>query len=210
MVRYIKKIISSIISKDFFCNGAKIINRGKGRYSKYIFGKNNRIIIGNSTLLHSSFFRIVGNNNTLFINEHCVIGPRCSFWMEGDNITIKIGKNSTFTNDVHVNAQENGMSITIGADCMLSNHIIIRTSDSHPIYDNITGKRLNPPKPIIIEDHVWIAPNSTIMKGAIIQEGCIIGSNTMVNKEITKYSLAVGMPAKVVKTDVHWTREKLF
>ena len=90
-----------------------------------------------------------------------------------------------------------------------SNKIIVRTSDSHPIYDLTSGERINSPKPVIIGRHVWIAPDSKIMKGAIIGDGCIIGSNTMVSKQIPANALAVGMPAKVVKEGVRWTREDI-
>lgn len=93
---------------------------------------------------------------------------------------------------------------------MLSNHIIIRTSDSHPIYDVTTRKRLNSAKSVAIGEHVWIAPDTKIMKGAIIGNGCIVGSNTMVNKSFPDNSLIVGMPAKIVKSNIYWTREKLF
>jgi acetyltransferase-like isoleucine patch superfamily enzyme len=48
------------------------------------------------------------------------------------------------------------------------------------------------------------------MKGAIIHDNAIIGSNSMVNKEIPAASLAVGVPARVVKQNVDWTRETLF
>ena len=129
--------------------------------------------------------------------------------MEGDNITIRIGKNSTFTQIVHFCAQENGQSIDVGEDCMFSNTIIVRTSDSHAIYDD-NGIRINQPKSVRIGNHVWIAPNSKIMKGATIGDGCVIGSNSFVTKDIPSNSLAVGSPAKVVRENIKWTREKLF
>ena len=92
---------------------------------------------------------------------------------------------------------------------MFSNTIIIRTSDSHPIYNN-QGIRINPAKSIHVGDHVWIAPNSKIMKGVTIGNGSIIGSDTIVTKDIPDNVLAVGHPAKVVKTDIRWTREAIF
>lgn len=127
--------------------------------------------------------------------------------MEGNNIEIIVGNNSTFTQYVHFNAQEEGAKITVGDNAMFSNHIIVRTSDAHPIFDIKTNVRLNPAKDVFIGNNVWIAPDSKIMKGAIIEDGCIIGSNTMVTKLIPSHSLAVGLPAKVVKTGVRWSRE---
>ena len=195
--------------KDIFCTKAKVTNKGYGRFRKLIRGSNNQIIIGQGTCLRSTLFHIIGHNNRIIIGDRCTIGEGCSFWMEGNNITITIGSGTTFTQLCHFNAQENGARIDVGEDCMFSNKIIVRTSDSHPIYDMSSGKRINSPKPVVIGKHVWIAPDSKIMKGAIIGDGCIIGSNTMVSKHIPENSLAVGMPAKVVKEGIKWTREDI-
>lgn len=193
-----------------FCKVTTIKNYGSISIRKYMVGRSNTMIVGCHTHLDKSKIHIVGNNNSLIFGDNCSIGPRSSFWMEGNNITIFIGSNTTFTNDIHVNAQENGSKITIGEDCMLSNHIIIRTSDSHPIYDVATQVRLNPAKAVVIGNHVWIAPHSIIMKGTKINNNAIIGSNTMVTKDVAAASLVVGMPARVVKQNVHWTREAIF
>jgi acetyltransferase-like isoleucine patch superfamily enzyme len=172
-------------------------------------GGGNVITIKSGSICHSPLFHIIGNNNEIIIEEGCRIGPKCSFWMEGDNIKIIIGPHTTFTDHVHINAQEDNSFIKIGEDCMLSNHIIIRTSDSHPIYSITTHSRINSAKPIIIGNHVWIAPHSEIMKGSIIEDGVIVGSQTMVNKLVPQNSLVVGRPMRVVKNDIYWTREDI-
>lgn len=93
---------------------------------------------------------------------------------------------------------------------MLSNTISIRTSDSHPIYSLYSTKRLNNADNVILKNHVWIAPNVKIMKGVRIEEGSIIGTDTIVTKNIPAHALAVGHPAKIVKSEIKWTRERLF
>ena len=202
-------IIRSLPSRDFFCKRAKVINNGRGTIKKMIKGRNNTIIIGNNTYTKNTLFHIRGENNIIEIGDNCYIGEGCSFWMEGFNIRINIGANTTFTQLCHFNAQEKNSVIHVGKGCMFSNHIIVRTSDAHPIYDIISSKRINTALPVLIGDNVWIAPDTKIMKGANIGNGCIIGSNTMVNKEIPNNCLAVGMPAKVVKRNVRWTREDI-
>lgn len=191
-------------------NGIKVHSNGCYKLSKDILGLNNVIRIGKNSFIKSATVRIHGNNNQLIIDDNVIIGPNCSFWMEGNNCRIHIGSKTTVTRDVQLNCQENNMEISLGQDCMLSNSIIIRTSDSHPIYDRDTGNRINLPKSISIGNHVWIAPNTKIMKGSIIEDGCIIGSDTTVNSTIPYQSLAVGRPCRVVKNGVRWTRENLF
>lgn len=186
-------------------------DRWKGRYIiKDIEGAHNVVEIGEGTQCYGTTIRIRGNNNRLVLGSGCMIGTNCSFWISGDNIEIRVGKDSSFTTTCHINASESGSRIVIGEDAMFSNNIIVRTSDDHPIYDMTTGERINPAKDVIIGEHVWIAPNTKIMKGAVIGDGCIIGSDSTVNKDIPENCMAVGRPAKVVKTNIKWTRENLF
>ena len=129
--------------------------------------------------------------------------------MEGDNIIIKIGDKTRFTHTVHFCAQEYGSKIEVGEDCGFSNRIIVRTSDSHEIIDIHTGERINPAKPVLIGSHVWICPGTTIMKGTVIGDYAIIGSNSLVTKEVPPYCLAAGMPAKVLRTGVMRTKKEV-
>lgn len=191
--------------KCLLMGGVKIENHGNGHFKKDVIGRNNIVKIGKGTMIHNSRIRIRGNNNKIVIGENCKIRSNCSFWIQGDNCSIKLGNNVTMQHANHFNAQENGRCITIGDNCMLSNNIIVRTSDAHGIFDMETKQRLNEAKDVTIGEHVWIAPNSRIMKGAVIEDGAVIGSNTMVSKHIPANSLAVGMPAKVVKENILWS-----
>lgn len=53
-------------------------------------------------------------------------------------------------------------------------------------------------KDIIINEDVWIGVNVTILSGAEIGRGCIVGACSMVNKPIPPYAVVVGSPAKIV------------
>lgn len=53
--------------------------------------------------------------------------------------------------------------------------------------------------PIIIEDDVWIAGRVNITAGVTIGKGSVIGGGSVVTRDIPPYSIAVGIPAKVVK-----------
>ena len=53
--------------------------------------------------------------------------------------------------------------------------------------------------PITIGANCWIASNVTICGGVTIGDGCVIGAGSVVTKSIPANSLAVGVPARVVR-----------
>jgi acetyltransferase-like isoleucine patch superfamily enzyme len=52
---------------------------------------------------------------------------------------------------------------------------------------------------IVIEDDVWIGANSTVLPGVTVGKGSVIGAGSVVNRDVPQYSVAVGVPAKVIK-----------
>lgn len=91
-------------------------------------------------------------------------------------------------------------SITIGNDVAISDNFTIWDSDAH----TITGKEDLTTQPIIIGNKVWIGANVTVLKGVIIGDGAIIAAGSVVTKNIPAYSMAAGIPAKVIKENVEW------
>lgn len=52
---------------------------------------------------------------------------------------------------------------------------------------------------IVIEEDVWIGSNSVILSGVKIGRGSVIGAGSIVTKDIPRYSVVAGNPAKIVK-----------
>jgi acetyltransferase-like isoleucine patch superfamily enzyme len=88
-----------------------------------------------------------------------------------------------------------GGTITIGNNVAFGPHVKVFAA-SHDY------SRLDLPDtagPVVINDHVWIGGNATIMPGVVLGEGAVIGAGAVVTKDIPPYSLAVGNPARVIK-----------
>ncbi len=58
---------------------------------------------------------------------------------------------------------------------------------------------------IVIEDDCWIGINSVVMPGVKISRGSIIGSNSVVTKDVEPFSIMVGIPAKLLKKRLEFT-----
>lgn len=93
---------------------------------------------------------------------------------------------------------------------MFSYNIELRTGDSHSIIDLETNKRINFAEDIVIGNYVWIGAHCIILKGVEIGDNCIVGTNSIITKSICQNSLSVGIPAKIVKRNVTWKKERIY
>jgi acetyltransferase-like isoleucine patch superfamily enzyme len=55
-------------------------------------------------------------------------------------------------------------------------------------------------KPVVIGDDCWIGGHVVILPGVTIGKGCTIAAGAVVSRDIPAWSVAMGQPAKVVKT----------
>ena len=88
--------------------------------------------------------------------------------------------------------------VHIGDNVMIGPHTLI-TTVGHPISPKGRRKHLGVTGPINIGDDVWIGGNVTILPGVTIGNNVVIGAGSVVNKDIPDNSLAVGVPARVIK-----------
>lgn len=90
-------------------------------------------------------------------------------------------------------------SITIGHGVVISSGVTLRDSDNHSINGNNIISA-----PIVIEDHVWIGLNVTVLKGVRIGSGTVVAAGAVVTSDVPPNSLVGGVPAKVIKQDITW------
>ena len=105
------------------------------------------------------------------------------------------------TSGVGIMCEVNGL-VTIGNNVMMGPEVVIY-SQSHK-YDRIDipmcEQGFSEYKEVVIGDDVWIGRRAIIMPGVHIGKGCIIGAGAVVTKNIPDYSVAAGVPARVVKS----------
>lgn len=61
--------------------------------------------------------------------------------------------------------------------------------------------------PIRIGDDVWIGAHVTVLKGAVVSEGCVVGAGSVVTKTLPPYTICCGVPCKPLAT--RFTLEQL-
>ena len=123
----------------------------------------------------------------------------------------QIGKNSVVNNQLTVVLPKNvtigsGVTVMNGALMMAAGGITIEDkvmiaanvqliSNNHDPYvrDVITCR------PILIKYGAWVGAGATILPGVTVGKYAIVGANSVVNKDIPDYAVAVGSPAKVIK-----------
>lgn len=92
-------------------------------------------------------------------------------------------------------------SIDIGDDVWTGHHVYI--TDQNHGYDNVDipiSQQSMPEKPVRIGSGSWLGHGTVVLPGADIGEHVVIGANSVVTGSIPSFSVAVGAPARVVKS----------
>lgn len=165
-----------------------------------LIGSDNLIDIGSLCLLTNTEIQLVGNDSKIIIEDKVRFMGPCKIIM-GSNSTLIIKRNAGIRG---VEFNLNGAKIEVGELCMFSYNIVLRNHDSHKIMNATNGEILNPPKDIILGNHVWIGQKATILKGCHIGNNSVIGFGAVVTKSCNDGSVMVGCPAQVVKEGITW------
>lgn len=134
---------------------------------------------------------------------------RASF-VVGPNGSISVGP-YTCLNGAYLICHDR---MTIGAHCLLSWGVVLTDSAIHPGV-SVRGRRavlqaaaqdsnrwlpaISKPRPVVVEDNVWIGFDAVVLPGATLGHGCIIGCKTVVTEDIPPYAVVAGNPFRIVR-----------
>lgn len=217
MFKQFLKIPLRIICFLRSCYYSNMINEGSGKiiitkpFIKLRINKHSTSKLNiKGTLKISPFF---GNNailihlkehSTLQINNDFTIGQGVKIILTAESYLEIGGKeketDSGITADTFILVKKR---IIIGKDFVCSWQVFITDSDWHWI------KGTEPDGEVVIGDHVWIANNNNILKGSDIGNNSIIASNSkVINRTFPENSLIGGVPARVLKSNIFWSKDK--
>ena len=121
-----------------------------------------------------------------------------------DGVTIKnyekivIGNNTSINQNCYLSARGgikigNNVRIAHGCSIHTTQHIYKKSSDNKVDNSSLICKEIK------IGDNVWLGCNVIILPGVEIGNSSIIGAGSVVTKKIPKNSVAVGVPAEILK-----------
>lgn len=207
----LKRIKQSICKKNNTIilikrNGKKIYNPKIKNLTVSFRGCNNYIEIHEPFIIYVKMKISCSGNSSIKIETNNKYSE-CNIYI-GNHTTLEIGKNTTIGGAEFVLYSGQGTKITVGDDCMISTNVQIRTSDGHSLYDTNSRKLINPNTDIIINNHVWIGTRSLLLKGTVLPPNSVVGAMSLVNKTFEEpNSLIAGIPAKVIKRNINWSRQ---
>ena len=151
---------------------------------------------------------LVNGKKYIEIGDYCLIGRINSHITAHEMpqyntpVKISIGDGCMFGPDMHITAVN---SIRIGKNVRTGKSVLI-SDNSHGDPKDMALRNIAPnARPIyskgaiVIGDNVWIGEKAAILAGVTIGEGAIIGANAVVTKNIPPYSIAAGIPARIIK-----------
>lgn len=122
---------------------------------------------------------------------------------------VNIEHNALFSEKVSLGDYSGiGVNAKIYGTCVIGDRVMMG-EDCTIITRNHKHDRLDIPmmeqgfeeeKPVHIGNDVWLGDRVIVLPGVHIGDGCVIGAGAVVTRDIPPYSVAAGVPAKVIKT----------
>jgi acetyltransferase-like isoleucine patch superfamily enzyme len=131
-------------------------------------------VTGEKGKIHTGEFNI-WNGSTFICNKEIKVGNHCMFaW--GSVIT------DSWINEKHFPVHQRRKML----EATLKDSLRIL-----PLYKE--------PKPILIEDNVWVGFDAVVLPGVKLGKGCIAGSKSVVTEDVPAYAIVAGNPATIIR-----------
>ncbi len=147
------------------------------------------------------------SEDQLNLEQDTWVGPESWIWCHADQDSGAVNGEFkgclTINTHTHIGSRFHAdcyAPLFIGEDCLIADDVLILTANHGMNPEG--GSYVNQPfeaAPVSIKDGVWIGSRVTLLPGVTVGERSILGANSVVTKDIPPYSIAVGIPARVIK-----------
>lgn len=121
---------------------------------------------------------LISKPQNVYLDDYTLVQPYCRFIIYSGNFYLKkwssISCNCTIVTGNHCP--------TVGINQRLLERLHVNDKETD----------------VIVEEDCWISANVTLLSGAHVQRGSIVGACSLVNKKFPPYAVLVGTPAKII------------
>ena len=135
------------------------------------------------------------------IGENCYIEPPLHSNWGGRHVHLGSGVyanfNLTLVDDTH---------IYIGDGTLIAPNVVIATA-GHPVLPELRAKALQFNMPVHIGKNCWLGAGVIVLPGVTIGDNTVVGAGAVVTKDLPANVVAVGNPARILRTIGEHDRE---
>lgn len=154
-----------------------------------------RNVVGGPVSIRSGADIRVGPRAKVAFGRYVRILPDFTARIEG---RLRVGDDVFFNRGCYLSALD---SVTIGDHCLLGEFVCIHDENHIPgTDDRPIAERGYDTAPVQIGNNVWIGAKATVLAGVTIGDNAVIGANAVVTRDIPAFAVAVGAPARVIKS----------
>ncbi|MEM6537318.1 MAG: acyltransferase [Pseudomonadota bacterium] len=163
------RLLTAVLDPRAYLHGLKLLN-----YHNYAHVQPRRkLSLGKEPAISPN--AVFSHAERIVAGDRLRLGARCTLWAGPSHGKIKMGNDVLFGPEVFVTAAN------------------YRFNDGSPVTEQAMEENN-----VIIGNDVWIGARAIILPGVTIGDGAIIGAGAVVTTDIPSFSVAVGVPARVV------------
>jgi lipopolysaccharide O-acetyltransferase len=143
----------------------------------------------------------LGGERRIAIGDDVYVGA--GSWLQvlgdGDSVALHIGDGTSIAGGCVLSA---GASIRLGRKVLIARNVYV-ADHSHAFVDTtraVLDQGIDRIAPVEIGDGAWLGENVVVGPGVRIGRGAVVGANAVVLDDVPDHSVAVGAPARVVRT----------
>jgi acetyltransferase-like isoleucine patch superfamily enzyme len=157
----------------------------------------NKIIIDNDVVVDD--FCVLDakglKNNGIHIKENVFIGRGSIIYTKDGDITLGRNTNIGFNSMIF-----SGSNVSLGENTILASFVyIIGGGHDYTRTDIPIAEQDKPSLGVTVGDNCWLGAGAKVFDGVKIGEDSIIGAGAVVIKDVPPFSIAAGMPARVIR-----------
>ncbi len=201
--------------KNFVQTGRETVDGGRKfiEYDWYSGGIPSNVRLGENVYLDTSYgFAAFHSKREIGfdLGEASGTYDRASF-IVGEDGTVKVGSYTILNGTIIVCNDR----VTIGNHCLIAWGSVITDTWADFVNAPIEKRRevlqfaakdkrrcllpIDTPRPVVLEDNVWVGFDSVILPGVTLGRGCIIGCKTIISEDVPPYAVVVGNPPRLIR-----------